>query len=148
MLSAIDVTPESGHESPIDLTALQDVQLRKSYSQVSVKAFIRISEKWGLTIGERCAILGGLPKQTYYKWAKGSMGTLSRDQLERIGVTLGIFKALKLLFRDEEGRMRWFKAANQDYAFKGLSPVQRLTQGGMLDLYALRQYLDALRGGL
>ena len=126
---------------------LRDSQMRKTYSSTAMKAFIRIMEQWDMSIVERCAILGDIPKQTYYKWARENVGTLSRDQLERIGITLGIYKALKLLFVDEGGRKRWFKGANDDYAFKGQSPAERMANGGMTDMYAVRQYVDAMRGG-
>ena len=92
-------------------------------------------EHWQLSIASRCAILSDIPKPTYYKWAKGNVGALSREKLERIGVILGIYKALKLLFVDENN---WFKSPNQDYAFQGLSPLERICLGGMLDLYAVR----------
>ncbi|MFT6436563.1 MAG: hypothetical protein ACJAVI_004632 [Candidatus Azotimanducaceae bacterium] len=69
-------------------------------------------------------------------WARGGVGSLSRDQLKRIGITLGIQKGLQLLYSDDAGGLRWFKNVNTAYAFKGLSPVERITQGWMTD----RQY--------
>ena len=138
---------QSQHNESFTGNFLDNSDQRKAYSATAVKAFINMMEHWQLSIAQRCAILGDIPKPTYYKWAKGNVGTLSRDQLERIGVTLGIYKALKLLFVDENGRMNWFKSPNQDYAFQGLSPLERMCLGGMLDLYAVRQYVDALRGG-
>jgi len=35
---------------------------------------------------------------------------------------------------------------NHDYAFKGKSPAERMTDGGMNDLYAVREYLNGMRG--
>jgi len=129
-----------------DPHALKDVDARKSYSNAAMKAFVRMMDQWQMSIADRCAILGDVPKQTYYKWARGAVGALSRDQLERIGITLGIYKGLQLLFSDEAGRLRWFKSPNEDYAFRGKSPSERLVDGGMTDLYAVRAYIDALRG--
>jgi len=125
---------------------LRDTATRKAYSATAMKAFLRLMDIWQLSTVDRCAILGDIPKQTYYKWARGEVGTLSRDQLERIGITLGIHKGLQLLFSSEAGGMRWFKSANSDYTFRGLSPLERMTKGGMTDLYAVRRYLDAMRG--
>lgn len=139
------LTPE---QNQFDASHLRDSDTRKSYSAPAMKAFVRMMDAWNMSVAERCAILGDVPQQTYYKWARGELGTLSRDQLERIGITLGIFKGLKLLFKDASGRQRWFKSPNQDYAFKGRSPAGRMTQGGMTDLYAVRRYVDGLRGGL
>ena len=129
-----------------DFAALRDNGTRKAYSATAMKAFIRMMDQWDMPVADRCAVLEDIPKVTYYKWARGDVGTLSRDQLERIGITLGIFKGLKLLFADEGGLLRWFKSANHDYAFKGMAPAGRMAQGGMMDLYAVRQYVDGMRG--
>lgn len=125
---------------------LKNAETRKAYSNTAMKAFIRMMDAWDMSIDERCAILGDVPKQTYYKWARGDVSKLNRDQLERIGITLGIYKGLSLLFNDESGRLRWFKSPNHDYAFRGKSPAERMTDGGMNDLYTVRGYVDGLRG--
>ena len=130
----------------LHMTTLQDPETRKTYSPAAFKAFLRIAETWKLSVEERCILLGALPRATYYKWTKGQMGVLSRDVLERIGIVLGIHKGLQLFFADETARMRWFKAKNSDYAFRGASPLGRMLNGGVMDLYAVRQYIDALRG--
>lgn len=141
------ITKDNQSEQAVfDSNLLRDSDTRKAYSGTAMKAFLRLMDIWQLSIAERCAILGDIPKQTYYKWARGDVGSLSRDQLERIGITLGIQKGLKLLFSDDAGGLRWFKSVNRDYAFRGISPVERITQGGMTDLYAVRRYLDAMRG--
>ena len=127
--------------------ALRDSAVRKAYSGTAMKAFVRLMDTWAMSVDARCAILGDVPRQTYHKWARGDVGKLSRDQLERIGITLGIHKGLQLLFSDAGGRMRWFKSPNHEDAFRGKSPAERMTDGGILDLYAVRAYLDGLRGG-
>ena len=119
---------------------------RKKQSGPAMKAFVRMMDEWDMSIDQRRAILGDVPKATYHKWASGNAGTLSRDQLERIGITLGIYKGLNLMFNEQGGRMRWFKGKNDDYAFKGKSPAERMVDGSMLDLYAVREYLDGMRG--
>lgn len=136
-------TPGAGGS---DTNALRSTEARKSQSGTAMKAFVRMMGEWGMTQNEGCAILGDVPIATYKKWASGNVGTLSRDQLERIGVTLGIYKGLSLIFNDEGGRLRWFKSKNHDYAFKGKSPAERMIDGGMSDLYAVREYLNGMRG--
>ncbi|MBL4836840.1 MAG: DUF2384 domain-containing protein [Kordiimonadaceae bacterium] len=125
---------------------LKDAATRKAYSNTAMKAFVRMMDAWDMSVDQRCAILGDIPRQTYHKWARGDVSKLSRDQLERIGIALGIYKGLNLLFNDEGGRLRWFKSLNHDYAFRGKSPAERMTEGGMHDLYAVRAYVDGLRG--
>ena len=71
---------------------------------------------------------------------------MSRDQLERISLLLGIHKGLKLLFSDEAAGLRWFKSANRDLPFGGAAPLDRALGGSIDDLYAVRRYIDAWRG--
>jgi hypothetical protein len=92
-------------------------------------------------------LLGGVPPSTYHKWKGGAVGTLSYDQLERISLVLGIYKALKLLFADDASGVRWLKAANSDLPFAGGSPLDRMLRGSIDDLYAVRRYLDGWREG-
>lgn len=124
---------------------LKDPKTRKSYSNTALKAFVRIMDQWDVPIEKRCAILGDVPKTTYHKWVRDG-GSLNRDQLERIGLTLGTFKGLKLLFADEAGRHRWLNSPNDDYAFLGKSPTDRMADGSIFDIYAVREYVDAMRG--
>jgi hypothetical protein len=42
---------------------------------------------------------------------------------------------------------RWLKAANTDLPFTGGSPLDRMVQGSIDDLYAVRRYLDGWREG-
>ena len=133
-------------ENTFSTDMLRNSETRKVYSDIAMKAFLRLTDLWELSVAQRCALLGDIPRQTYQKWARGDVGTLSRDQLERIGISLGIQKGLKLLFSDDAGALRWFKGKNHDYAFRGVSPRDRMCQGGMTDLYAVRRYLDAMRG--
>lgn len=137
---------DNGVAAGFNPVVLKDPVKRKAYSDTAMKAFLRMMGAWDMNVEQRCAILGDLPRPTYQKWARGDVSKLSRDQLERIGLTLGIFKGLKLLFADEGGRMRWFKSANHDYAFRGKSPAERMADGGMNDLYTVRAYIDGLRG--
>jgi hypothetical protein len=74
-------------------------------------------------------------------------GTLSYDQLERISLVLGIYKALKLLFVDNANGVRWLKATNSDLPFAAGSPLDRMLRGSIDDLYAVRRYLDGGCGG-
>ena len=132
-------------DAGFDPAMLSDPETRKAYSNTALKAFARMMDQWDVPVEQRCAILGDVPKTTYHKWVRDG-ASLSRDQLERIGLTLGTYKGLKLLFADEAGQLRWLKSPNEDYAFKGRAPIERMAEGGMLDLYAVREYVDAMRG--
>jgi len=120
--------------------------VRARLSGPALRTFFNIAAEWGLGVDPQRALLGSVPASTYYKWKAGGEGTLSYDQLERISLVLGIYKALKLLFADDAGGVRWLKAANTDLPFVGASPLNRMLRGSIDDLYAVRRYLDGWRG--
>jgi hypothetical protein len=66
-----------------------------------LRTFFNIASEWGLSVNQQRVLLGGVPSSTYHKWKGGTVGTLSYDQLERISLVLGIYKALELLFADD-----------------------------------------------
>jgi len=126
--------------------ALRDPQVRERMSPAAVRLFLRLSDLWRLAVDQRRALLGDISRPTYHNWQRGKVGTLTRDQLERISLVLGIHKGLKLLFADDGGAMRWFTSANRDLPFGGQSPLERALRGSIDDLYAVRRYIDAWRG--
>jgi Protein of unknown function (DUF2384) len=126
--------------------ALRDPKVRGRMSPTAVRLFLRLSELWRLAVDQRRALLGDISKPTYHNWQNGKVGTLSRDQLERISLVLGIHKGLKLLFADEASATRWLTSPNRDLPFGGQSPLERALHGGMDDLYTVRRYIDAWRG--
>ena len=124
-----------------------DPAVRERLSGPGLRTFFNIAGEWGLTANQQRVLLGGVPASTYHKWKGGAVGTLSYDQLERISLVLGIYKALKLLFADDASGVRWLKAANSDLPFAAGSPLDRMLRGSIDDLYAVRRYLDGWRGG-
>lgn len=128
------------------LADLADRQTRGRLSGPSIRLFVNAADRLQLSIAQRCALLGDITRQTYHNWARRQDATLSRDQLERISLVIGIYKALRLLFADEAAGLRWLKAPNRDTPFGGRSPLDHACEGGIRGLYDLRRYLDAWRG--
>jgi hypothetical protein len=115
-------------------------------SPAAVRLFLRLADLWRLAVDQRRALLGDISRPTYHNWQKGKAGTLTRDQLERISLVIGIHKGLKLLFADEASATRWLTSPNRDLPFGGVSPLERALRGSIDDLYAVRRYIDAWRG--
>ncbi len=111
-----------------------------------LRTFLAIADEWQLPVATRRVLLGGIGESTYHKWRVGDIGTPSRDQLERLSLLLGIYKALRLLFSDDATGVRWLKAGNTDPDFAGQSPLDRMRRGSIEDLFAVRRYLDGWRG--
>jgi hypothetical protein len=125
---------------------LRDPKVRERMSPAAVRLFLRLADLWRLAVDQRRALLGDISRPTYHNWQRGKAGTLSRDQLERISLVLGIHKGLKLLFADEASATRWLTSPNRDLPFGGVSPLERALRGSIDDLYAVRRYIDAWRG--
>ncbi len=67
------------------------------------------------------------------------------DTTERLSHLLGIWKSLRILFTVDERADAWIRASN-DY-FDGASALDVMLGGKVIDLYKVRSYLDAQRGG-
>ncbi len=130
------------------ITALRDLtpDEARRLGGAGMRTFVAIADEWQLPVAARCTLLGGIGSSTYHKWRSGDLGVPSRDQLERLSLLLGIYKALRLLFSDDATGIRWVRAANREPDFGGQSPLERMTRGSIEDLYAVRRYLDGWRG--
>ena len=120
---------------------------RRGLSGPGLRAFFRIAEQWGLSVEEQMRLLGLAARSTYFKWKKDPNVTLSRDTLERISYILGIYKALQILLPDPRAADEWVKRPNTAAPFGGRSALDRMLSGQVADLFIVRQYLDAQRGG-
>ncbi len=120
---------------------------RKPLSGPALRTFLRIAEAWDLGPDEQIRLLGNPPRSTFYKWKKDKRVTLPRDTLERISYVLGIYKALQVLLPDAKASDAWVKRPNTAAPFGGKPALARMLSGNVADLYVVRQYLDAQRGG-
>lgn len=117
-------------------------------SSAGLKAFFNIARDWGLKNDQELVLLGEPSRATYFNWKKDpSSVQLSRDTLERISYVLGIYKALQILLPDPTIADKWITQPNAYFAFGGKSALDRMLSGNVSDLYLVRQYLDAMRGG-
>jgi hypothetical protein len=63
------------------------------------------------------------------------------DTLRRVGYIAGIYKALQIVYSDAHLADSWVKRPNR--AFGGQSPLDRMRGGDVVDLAAVRSYVDA-----
>lgn len=117
-------------------------------SGAALRAFSNIANLWQLSTEEQLLLLGSPPRSTFFKWKKQpESANLARDTLERISYILGIYKALQILLPDPAAADSWIKKPNSAPLFGGKSALDRMLSGNVADLYVVRQYLDAMRGG-
>jgi hypothetical protein len=113
----------------------------------ALRTFFRIAEAWGLSSKETRVLLGNPPESTFYKWKSGKIATVPRDLVERLSYLLGIYKALQILLPVPSAADAWVRKANSAPLFAGRSALDVMLSGNVADLYLIRQYLDAQRGG-
>jgi Protein of unknown function (DUF2384) len=134
--SAVRATPKHGARSAAD-----------RLSGPALRTFFRIADAWRLSSEEARTLLGNPPRSTYFAWKKTRHGQLARDTLERVSYLLGIYKALQILLPDAAAADAWVRKPNAAPLFGGAPALQRMLSGNVADLYVVRQYLDASRGG-
>lgn len=111
-----------------------------------VKAVVRTADKWALTNAEAAALFD-VPPATWGRMKAGRYtGTLDQDKMMRASLLIGIFKGLRLLFNGPL-TYGWVKTANKGPLFGGMAPAEYMKRG-IPAIVAVRQHIDALRGGL
>ncbi len=114
---------------------------------MALRTFFRIAGLWKLSVEEQMTLLGLTTRSTFFNWQKKPEVSLPRDTLERISYVLGIYKALQILLPSDQAADGWIRRPNANPLFGGRSALDRMLSGQVADLYTVRQYLDAQRGG-
>lgn len=116
-------------------------------AQAALRTFWRIGEAWKLDAAEQAALLG-VGRTTLYQWKQGKVGAaLDRHVLERLSYLFGIYAALQILLPVAQQADAWVRQPNAAPLFGGRSALDRMLGGQVADLFVVRQYLDAQRGG-
>jgi hypothetical protein len=130
----------------VKIAAKPDTDTRRP--QVALDTFFRLMEFWGLTVAQAMTLLGLTSRSTYMSWKARAPARLAPDTMERISYLLGIHKALRILFsRNEQSVREWVKVPNSNPLFGGRPALERMLSGRVADLYEVRRFLDAQRGG-
>ena len=144
-MNALAVVPDIG----LDLRKLPDLAeaaTRARLSGPAVEAFFAIIDKWELRNEDAMALLGGASHGRYFELKKNRRGLLSQDELTRISLLIGIFKALNILFNRRLAN-QWTSRPNTNPMFNGAPPLNFLTRGGVPGMLGVRRLLDSRRGG-
>jgi len=108
------------------------------------KASVRLFGHWGLTDAQACTLLGGISESTWRRWKAGNISRLSVDLRTRLSILMGVHKALRIIFTENERAYRWIGRDNAD--FDGRTPLNWMLRGDVFALLDVRHYLDAMRG--
>ena len=130
---------------PPSAVPTDDPVARRRLSGPALKTFLAIADAWHLSVAERRALLGWPAASTFHKYQSGDYGTLSFDQLTRLSLVFGIYKALHILYPEPALADRWVKLPNSHALFAG-QPALALMMSGIDGLFAVRRLLDGRRG--
>jgi hypothetical protein len=109
----------------------------------ALAGFFRIMDLWQVDNEQARVLLGTPSPSTFYVWRKGGPVRPSPDTLRRIGYIAGIYKALQILYSEPALADGWLHRPNR--AFGEQTPLQRMAAGDVVDLAAVRAYLDGAR---
>ena len=109
-----------------------------------IAEFESLADAWSLSTDQQIKLLGSPGRSTFFNWRKKG-GKLPDDTLERISHLVAIYKALQILFPDHESADGWIK--RQNAYFGGQTALDAMLSGRFADLYKVREYVDAQRGG-
>ncbi len=120
-------------------------EVTQAEAAAMVRAVFNLFRLWRVTDVQARVLLGQPSSSTLYRWKRGEIGTVPPDTIWRLGDLMGIHKALRHLFTEPERGYAWMSKPNA--AFGGKSALDRMLAGAPSDLTAVRNYLDAERGG-
>ena len=130
-------------DTAVDLSRKEN---RTRLSPAAIKGLLRIAKFWKLRDDDTRVLLGGMSSGSFYA-LKGKEGKLlDEDQLARISLLIGIYKALNILYSQKLADA-WILLPNTNPMFGGDSPLDYVKKGGIPAFLRVRQLLDARRGG-
>jgi Protein of unknown function (DUF2384) len=130
-------------DTAVDLSATEN---RTRLSPAAIKGLLRIAKHWKLRDDDTRALLGGISSGSFYALKNLARKTLNGDQLTRISLLIGIYKALNILYSQKLADA-WITLPNTNPMFGGDSPLDYAKKGGIPAFLRVRQLLDARRGG-
>src|ERR1700730_2696808 len=119
---------------------------RTRLSPAAIKGLLRIAMHWNLRDEDTRVLLGGMSSGSFYALKNRTTKMLDEDQLTRISLLIGIYKALNILY-SEKLADAWITLPNTNPMFGGDSPLNYVKRGGIPAFVRLRQLLDARRAG-
>ena len=130
-------------DSALDLSKKEN---RTRLSRSAARGLLSIARRWKLRDENTRALLGGMSSGSFYQLKSGATKSLDEDQLTRISLLIGIYKALNILYSPALANA-WMTLPNTNPLFGGDTPLQYARKGGIPALLRIRQLLDARRGG-
>jgi hypothetical protein len=130
-------------DTAVDLSAKEN---QARLSPAAIKGLIGVASHWKLRDEDTRELLGGMSSGSFYDLKNGSPKILNADQLTRISLLIGIYKALNILYSPKLADA-WIALPNTNPMFAGDTPLNYVKRDGIPAFLRVRQLLDARRGG-
>ena len=128
------------HSSPVNLQT-------PAAAAAALRTFFNIATAWELSNAEQQRLLG-CGRTAFFDWKAGRVkAALDAATLERLSHLFSIYGALQILLPLPERADAWIRKPNSAPLFGERSALDRMLGGQVSDLFVVRQYLDAQRGG-
>lgn len=112
-------------------------------ARLALEGFFGIMERWSVDNETARILLGSPAERTFYDWKAGKAKRVPADALRRVGYIAGIFKALQIVYSNPVHADVWVKRPNAHFGEQ--TPLERMSAGDVVDLAAVRAYIDAAR---
>ena len=113
----------------------------------ALRTFFRIADAWGLTNEQQRQLLD-CGRSTFYEWKSGRGEARAGQRDARTHVArVRHLRGAAVAAAHPGARHAWIKRANAAPLFGGGTALDRMLQARCSDLFVVRQYLDAQRGG-
>jgi hypothetical protein len=146
-MPALELRYPQSRFAPPPIADFADAATRTRLSPGALRGFFNVMAKWGVRDEDARALLGGVSNGRYYEWKRDpSQRTLDADQLTRVSLVVGIYKALHILYGPTLAD-RWVSLPNRNRIFGGRPALAYMIVGGIGAMQTVRRLLDARRGG-
>lgn len=116
--------------------------------RTSIPVVLRILDKWRCTEDEKRALLGQIPRSSFYRMQKAPESVkVTLDLADRLSYLLNIHAGLRLILSEPESIYDWVRRPNDHIWFQGRTAMDIMKSGRMEDLIDVFRHIDAARGG-
>lgn len=124
----------------------------RQLSGPGLRTFFNIAKQWKMDQRQQASVLGIDDVSTLEEMRRAAIArediNLDAEILHRIGLVLGMFKAINTLLPIPDRADGWMQAPNINPIFQGRTALDRIAEGSMHDLTIVHQYLVAECGGM
>jgi len=119
---------------------LEDRKRLSPAAAIGARNIIRI---WRMPPASAATLIG-VSLGTWYRIRRNHWsGSFTQDQMTRISLLIGIYRGLQIRLGEDLGN-RWVNLTNNGPLFRGWIPCELMVAKGILGMWQVRRYVDAI----